>query len=165
MAYYLDVTESIVLKSLTVLFLGVLVCPSALAWEVDTHAWMAQRSFERSNLNANGPNGDLLLKRLGFDRYAPNAPFRSPGLTDTGMGPNSKYFDLNATWDDDVPPEPLIPSISVRFPSDWEHSRFPEGYRLGASGGALGPTPQLRLEAWFMRGVVREDDLEPREFT
>ncbi len=133
------------------------------AWEVDTHAWMTLRTFERSNLNAAGPSGDALIVRLGFDRYDPKAIFRSPGLESLGVGPYDKYFDLLPTWDQ-AQQNPPVPSQSNRAPNAWEHSRFPEGYRLGGSPGALGSTPQLRLEAWLMRGVVREDDLDIDEY-
>lgn len=136
---------------------------AAFAWEVDTHSWIGLRAFERSNLNPNGPGGDILTKRLGFDRFEPQAAFRSPGLAATGTGPSDKYFDLEGNWDQSAA-NPLIPVIANRFPSNWEYSRFPEGYRLGANPGALGPTPQLRLEAWYMRGIVREDDLDTSEF-
>jgi hypothetical protein len=136
---------------------------TAFAWEVDTHSWIGLRAFERSNLNPNGPSGDILTKRLGFDRFEPQAAFRSSGLAATGTGPSDKYFDLEGNWDQSAA-NPPIPVIANRFPSDWEYSRFPEGYRLGANPGALGPTPQLRLEAWYMRGIVREDDLDTSEF-
>jgi hypothetical protein len=59
---------------------------AAFAWEVDTHTWIGLRAFERSNLNPNGPGGDVLTKRLGFDRFEPQAAFPSPGLAATGTG-------------------------------------------------------------------------------
>ncbi|MBK9656429.1 MAG: hypothetical protein IPO66_13585 [Rhodanobacteraceae bacterium] len=133
------------------------------AWEVDTHAWITLRTFERSNLNASGPGGDALITRLGFDRFDPKATFRSPGLESLGLGTSDKYFDLLPNWDQSQP-NPVVPSQSNRFPNNWEYSRFPEGYRLGGSPGALGTTPHLRLEAWLMRGVIREDDLDSGEY-
>lgn len=142
---------------------ALLASSHAQAWEIDVHAWITLRAYERSNLNPSGPNGQVLLGRLGFDRYDTKSIFRSPGLTILGGEPSDKYFDLLANWDE-IAPNPAVPTISNRFPNDWEHSRFPEGYRLGANSGALGTTPQLRLEAWLMRGVVREDDVRPSEY-
>jgi len=54
------------------------------------------------------------------------------------FGQRSNYFDLEGDWDQSVP-NPAIPLQSNRVPNDWEHSRFPEGYRLGANPGGLGP--------------------------
>lgn len=144
------------------LFMCAIPCQVA-AWEVDTHAWITLRTFERSNLNSTGPAGNVLIQRLGFDRYDPKATFRSPGLTSLMLGPSDKYFDLLPDWDQ-FQVDPSIPSQSNRFPNNWEYSRFPEGHRLGANPGTLGTTPQLRLEAWLMRGVVREDDLDIGEY-
>lgn len=151
------------LRRAIVLSLALVACGQAFAWEVDTHAWITLRAFERSNLNASGPAGSSLVGRLGFDRYDPKAVFRSPGLEALGLGPSDKYLDLEGNWDQSAP-NPTIPSLSNRFPNNWEHSRFPDGYRFGANPGGLGPTPHLRLEAWLMRGVVREDDLKPGEY-
>ena len=79
------------------------------------------------------------------------------------LGPADKYFDLEGAWDQWAP-NPAVPSFSNRFPNKLEQSRFPEIYRLGANPGGLGATPELRLESWLMRGVVREDDLKAGEY-
>ena len=126
------------MKTFCVLLLSI-VCSHAWAWEVDTHAWITLRAFERSQLKAGTPEGDALLRRLGFDRYDPQVVFQSPGLTAVPeFGQRSNYFDLEGDWDQSVP-NPAIPLQSNRVPNDWEHARFPEGYRLGANPGGLGP--------------------------
>ena len=144
-------------------FIGVLCASNLGAWEVDTHSWMMREAFERSVMNPNSAEGILFAKRLGFDRLDPQAVFRSPGLAATGTGSSSKYFDLEGNWDQSTS-NPLVPQIANRFPNDWEYSRFPGNYRLNTNPGSLGPTPQLRLESWLMRGVVREDDVSIGEF-
>ena len=144
-------------------FIGVLCASNLGAWEVDTHSWMTREAFERSVMNPNSTEGILFAKRLGFDRLDPQAVFRSPGLAATGTGSSSKYFDLEGNWDQSTS-NPLVPQIANRFPNDWEYSRFPGNYRLNTNPGSLGPTPQLRLESWLMRGVVREDDVSIGEF-
>ncbi|NJR44087.1 hypothetical protein HC761_01115 [bacterium] len=143
--------------------IAALCAPTLFAWEVDTHAWMSREAFERSVLNPNTPEGANFAKRLGFDRLDPQAVFLSPGLAATGTGASSKYFDLEGDWDQNAS-NPAVPPVAIRFPNDWEHSRFPGNYRLNTNPGSLGPTPQLRLESWLMRGVVREDDVSLGEF-
>jgi len=151
------------LKKSIALSISLCFCGSLSAWEVDTHAWIMLKAFERSNLNPNGRAGDALVKRLGFDRLDPQAAYQIPGISLFAVGGRNKYFDLEGNWDQSIS-NPPIPSIAIRPVSDWEHSRFPESYRLNAAIGTLGPTPQLRLESWLMRGVVREDDLSTSEF-
>jgi hypothetical protein len=148
---------------ISLLIIAALCAPKLSAWEVDTHAWMSREAFDRSILNPNTPEGALFAKRFGFDRLDTQAVFRSPGLAATGTGVSSKYFDLEGDWDQNAS-NPVIPAVANRFPNDWEHSRFPGNYRLNTNPGSLGPTPQLRLESWLMRGVVREDDVSLGEF-
>jgi len=50
------------MKTFCVLLLSI-VCGNARAWEVDTHAWITLRAFERSQLKAGTPEGDALLRR------------------------------------------------------------------------------------------------------
>jgi hypothetical protein len=64
---------------------------SASGFEITTHAWSSQKSFERSVLSANHPNS--ILPVLGFDRLPNSGTFDiQAGLPVTGGDFRFKLF-------------------------------------------------------------------------
>ncbi|MBK7042732.1 MAG: hypothetical protein IPH50_02950 [Rhodanobacteraceae bacterium] len=73
-------------------------------------------------------------------------------------------MDARGAWLSTLP-APDIGSVYFRCPTLFERRIMPVNYsgRI-PTPPALGNTPQLRMEAWLMRGVIREDDLNPSSY-
>jgi len=131
---------------------------SAYAYEVDTHGQMTQTAFERSALTTD--NG--LLERLGFNRLDANLPFRSTVQNPIGCIPDGTplyhdaYVDAEGEWQEQA----FDVDVRFRCPNRYEKRLMLPRYsgRI-APPSTLGSTPELRIEAWLMRGAIREDDL------
>ena len=150
-----------------------LICGNAHAYETPTHAFMTKAAFDRSDLAVNSAE---LYARLGFDRLNINQPFQT-GFPDGCLGTastferGSAYVDARGNWlvGANVPPD--TNNAFFRCPQTYERRNMPPEY----SGRPLlvgptipvapGPTPQLRFEAWLMRGVIREDDVKNEYYT
>jgi hypothetical protein len=141
-----------------------------LAYETPTHAYKTKLAFDRSVLSVNASE---VFFRLGFDRLDSNQPFQT-GFPDGCTGNastferDSAYIDATGTWltGANVPPD--INNAFFRCPQNYERRQMPPEYsgrqlRAGAPASP-GPTPQLRFEAWLMRGVIREDDLSSSDY-
>jgi len=131
---------------------------SAYAYEVDTHGRMTQTAFERSALKTDGG----LLERLGFDRLDANLPLRSTVQNPIGCIPDGAPFYHDAYVDAEGEWQEQAFDVDVRFrcPNNYEKRLMLPTYsgRI-ASPPTQGDTPELRIEAWLMRGAIREDDL------
>ena len=130
---------------------------SALAYEVETHGLMTRTAYERSALKTNAG----LLLRLGFDRLDQQAPLRVPGeSTPCWTGSSSPTVDSYPDASGDWPGYESSVGVYARCPDDFEKRlMLPEYSGRIAPPATLGNTPELRIEAWLMRGAIREDDL------
>lgn len=138
------------------LLFGVLALSNvSWAYEVDTHAWLTKRAFDRSTLSPTSQNSTSLYKSLGWERLPPGEPFNVPG---GGSTPDrNAYYDLIGTWSTgDI----FNYQRAVNY---FEQRRMPLEYR--AADAVLGNRPWLRFESWLMRGAIREDDLNQVEYT
>ena len=125
------------------------------AYEIDTHAWLTKRAFDRSTLSPGSPSSTGLYKTLGWERLPPGEPFNLPG---SGSTPDrNRYYDLVGTWSTG---DTFNFQREVNY---FEQRRMPLEYR--AADAVLGNRPWLRFESWLMRGAIREDDLEQAEYT
>lgn len=148
---------------------ALLVSGRILAYETPTHAFITREAFNRSAL---GVNSIELYTRLGFDRLDLNQPFDT-GFTENCAGAASTfesenaYADARPAWLDGGNMPPNSSNIFFRCPQDYERRDMPPEYsgRPTTILSMLGNTPQLRFEAWLMRGVIREDDVESKYFS
>lgn len=126
------------------------------AYEVDTHAWMTKRAFDRSSLSSGSPRSAELYRALGWDRLLESEPFNLPvGVSISGADQNS-YYDLPGLWG------PAILPVNPRAVNTFEQRRMPIEYQRATP--PLGDRPWLRFEGWLMRGAIREDDLSQGEY-
>lgn len=128
----------------------------ANAYEMPVHARITQEAFVRSDLAVNSTE---LFFRLGFDRLIADEPFRTEqlGCAPDFRGKSVEYVDANGRWlvGGNMPPDTA--NAITRCTLNYERALMPPEFsgrprRLGQSTSQLGPTPQLRFEAWFMRG-------------
>jgi len=156
-------------------FFGVIVSVlpmASFAYETPTHAFMTKAAFDRSDLAVNSAE---LYARLGFDRLDINQPFQT-GFPDGCIGPattferDSAYVDARGNWlvGANVPPD--TSNAFFRCPQIYERRNMRPEYSgrtraPSATPPQPGPTPQLRFEAWLMRGVIREDDVAANYYT
>ena len=128
------------------------VSTSAWSYEVDTHAVIADRAFDRSVLA--GPD---VFQRFGWNRYLVGREFQVPPTI--GEYPYfDKYIDLVPNdWSQTA----AITSADLRFMQDWERNNFPREFR---GGQANAPELERQIRAWLMRGAVREDDLPLEDY-
>jgi hypothetical protein len=166
-------TMEIDLKTFTRLLTLMISIGSAHAYETPVHAFMTKTAFDRSDLAVNSAE---LYARLGFDRLNINQPFQT-GFPDGCIGAatiferDNSYVDALGPWlvGPNVPPD--TNNARFRCPQTYERRDMPPEYSgrpllVGANiPVAPGPTPQLRFEAWLMRGVIREDDVETAFYT
>ena len=120
---------------------------NSLAYEVDTHATITRRAYERSVL----PSAEL-QERLGWNRYKNTRPYSAPAALQAFDDTVDAYWDVPAsTWT-----SPDWPNNRRRKPQIYERNQFPGEYRGGEDGA---DERELESLAWLMRGAVREDDL------
>lgn len=120
---------------------------STWAYEVDTHAMVSDRAFNRSVLA-----GSTVSQLLGWDRYVAGAEFRVP-LSLPEFTNTDAYLDLvPADWSQTG----AITMSDFRAPMAWERRNFPGSYRDGQANALV---LERDIRAWLMRGTVREDDL------
>jgi len=161
------------MKTFTQFLTLALLCGNAQSYETPTHAFITKAAFDRSDLAVNSAD---LYARLGFDRLNINQPFQT-GFPDGCIGAasiferDSAYVDARGNWlvGANVPPD--TSNAFFRCPQTYERRNMPPEFSgrpllVGQSiPVAPGPTPQLRFEAWLMRGVIREDDVKDKYYT
>ena len=130
------------------------------AYEMPQHAAMVSKAFERSILTTQ--QGEIYA-RLGFDRLNAQHPFETPSPNDclADVFPTKdSYAHPRPNWLDMPNSAPDSTNVRFRCSTDFDRRRMPLKFSglLPGSEGALGVTPQLRFEAWMMRGAIREDD-------
>lgn len=135
---------------------------AAFSYDIDTHAWMANQSFQKSILL---PQASPLRERLGFDRLDDSTPFRVYFELQT-LGNRDAYLDLVPGATFGSTPNPYIGPHIYRAPTDFERQSFTfaNGPAPLGSASGLAPTP-YNFAASFVRGAVREDDLRPEDYT
>ena len=142
-----------------------LCATTASAYEVETHGLFTLESYNGSVLGPSNPASADLYFRLGFDRVAEAAPFQqssSADCADGGLLPtNESYIDADPAWLN--LPAPDASKRKIRCSKEYEFRSYPPEYR-GLRTNLLGPTPVQRLEAWLMRGAIREDDLKQQRY-
>jgi hypothetical protein len=151
------------INKLAILLLA--VCSShGSANNLETHAEMTRIAFSRSEIVRN-PD---LLKRLGIDRLEPRFPFINgnsevcSGISRLNLFRSHGYLDALPNWNE-------LNFVTVddptgRCPTLFEQRSMPPQYSGLISNPSLGPLAQLRLEAWLMRGVIREDDFQSGKY-
>ena len=146
----------------------ILVTSPANAYEVETHGLLTLEAYKVSVLQPL-PSPNPLYVRLGFDRQDAQDPYFQPDLTScqsNGTDPKqAAYIDPVGTWlEGNVAPDSS--NRKFRCVQDYEKASFPPVYRglVVQNGEQVGPTPALRLEAWLMRGAIREDDLKASNY-
>ena len=147
------------------------VASAASASEVETHGLITLEAYKISVLQQTSSlNPNPLYTRLGFDRQDSQNPYFQPDLADcqtSGSDPKqAAYMDAVGAWlDGNTAPD--TNNRKFRCIQDYEKASFPPVYRglTVQTGEQLGPTPAVRLEAWLMRGVIREDDLKAEKYT
>jgi hypothetical protein len=139
-----------------------LFCVSASwAYEVETHGLFTVESFNVSLLGPANPTSAAVYARLGFDRLNVETPFQQPGLAAcAGIGNDPKqdaYVDAQPAWLNLGFPD--VGNRKFRCPTAYDLGSMPPAYRRLITS-PLGASPELRFEAWLMRGAIREDDLK-----
>lgn len=126
-----------------------LLTQASFAFEVDTHAFITQRAFERSSFASDG----VIAERLGLDRYQNGRPFDVPRDIQTPVFRVSQYLDLEASrWQ-----QSGQAGYRHRDPQEYEMRQMSDAFREDADRA-------LEYSAWLMRGAVREDDLPQAEY-
>ena len=135
-----------------------LLCSDCWAYEVETHGLMTNESFDASILGASNSTQAEVYLRLGFDRVNATDPFFQAGLatceTLSDDPKRNAYVDAQPAWLSGGAPDAA--NRKFRCVQEYEKASFPPQFR-GLIDRGLGPTPALRLEAWTMRGAIRED--------
>ncbi len=126
------------------------------SYEVDTHAWLTKKAFDRSSLSPGSPRSTELYRALGWDRLLEPEPFNLPIGVSTSGGDVNTYYDLDGLWGAAILP------VNPRAVNVYEQRRMPIEYR--SAQPVLGNRPWLRFEGWLMRGAIREDDLSQGEY-
>ena len=138
----------------------------ASAYEVETHGLFTVESFNVSVLGSANPVAGALYARLGFERLNPESPFLQPGLAAcVAIGDDPKqdaYIDAQPAWLNMGLPD--VGNRKFRCPTTYELGSMPPAYRRLITS-PLGASPQLRFEAWMMRGAIREDDLKQDRYS
>jgi hypothetical protein len=148
------------------LILTIAIVATAHAYEVETHSEITRGAFRNSILGSSAAGQVDLYFRLGFDRTDLANPFRqlsAPSCTSTSSDPAADaYVDAQPQWLSAGNPD--APNRRFRCIQSYEQLSFFPTYRGLAEDTTLGPTPVLRLEAWLMRGSIREDDLKASSY-
>jgi hypothetical protein len=133
-------------------------------YEVETHSEITRSAFAYSILGELNTAHSELYLRLGFDRVDLNEPFRQINAPPCSGMPVAaaadSYVDALPQWLSTGNPDPT--NRNFRCAQEYERLSFRPNYR-GLEQGP-GPTPHLRLEAWLMRGSIREDDLKASSY-
>jgi hypothetical protein len=139
------------------------------SYEMPVHARVTQVAFDRSDLTVNATE---LFFRLGFDRLELNHPFQTRFETCSPVvqGNTDAYVDANGRWLTGTATAPDDTNVKRRCTLDYERRLMPPEFsgrprNPNAQPSQPGATPQLRFEAWLMRGAIREDDIEQKYFT
>ena len=139
-----------------------ITCSSAAsAYEMPTHAFMTKNAFDRSVL---APSNTEIYQRLGFDRLSADRPFNTQTNACDG------YLDPVPNWLLTAIPAPDPGGVRFRCVTPYERRSMPLIYsdRPYSPNAEFpvppGLSPHLRFEAWFMRGVIREDDLADKYY-
>jgi len=125
------------------------VASTAGAYEITTHALIAEHAYRDSVLNP--ANANSIAPTLGFDRLDLDYPFEFSDGTE-GM----QYRDEAALPN----PATTLPSpgpyyrVVQRQERDVLDSLISKGFVPGLSGKAV----EQRIRSWLLRGAVREDD-------
>jgi len=108
------------------------IVPSSLsAYQWSTHALMSSQAYSRSQFGLTDSQ-DHIARRLGF-------------VSGKDQDLLNDYIDIG----------PTAEQLRVRFSTDFESDIFTS---LSASAGVeIGTT---KLDGWFARGAIREDDVE-----
>jgi hypothetical protein len=129
----------------------------AVAHEMPVHAYMTKNGFDRSVLAVNNQE---LFQRLGFDRLEPDYPFNVQN------NQCNSYADALPNWINGPFEGPNDTNVRFRCVTTYEQRLMPlpySGRQYAPLGQEFplppGATPQLRFEAWLMRGAIREDDI------
>ncbi|MGD9582354.1 MAG: hypothetical protein AB7V26_01600 [Lysobacterales bacterium] len=126
---------------------------AASAYEIGTHALVTQAAVGRSVLSST--HAKSIVPVLGFERLDANRPFEAA----IGSGAlEASYFDNQ--------PLPAVSLASIdasafqrRVPQPLERTIFTGMVRRGlVPGNPLTTDFEQRIQAWVMRGAVREDD-------
>jgi hypothetical protein len=119
------------------------------AYEINTHAFMSQKGYERSVLSPAHPNS--ILPAIALDRWPRTGTFDIyPGLP--VLGGARRYFD-----DIDLN-EPYLSAIT-RPAAAQEQTSIGLLYARGfVSGFSTLDEAQSSIPGWLMRGAIREDD-------
>jgi len=129
------------------------ICVSsiALAFETQTHAFIASRAYDLSVL-ANG-NSKALLARFGLDRLSTSSPFVPYWDVDANIG----YYDNTPGTSD--------PLDAFRFENDYERRQMQQlAYSINlwipdSTVENSGGSHVFPIRNWILRGAIREDDL------
>ncbi len=127
---------------------------TVLAYEIGTHAFVTKAAVDASVLSPTHPKSIVTV--LSFNRLDPDKPFEAI-FGETGL-PEPSYFDNQ--------PLPAISlgsaaasELKARDPQNLEGEIFSaligKGLLPGASSRAAF---EQRIDAWVMRGAIREDD-------
>lgn len=135
----------------TLAFLGALVfaVPTVHAYEIATHALIADHAYRNSVLNPSKANS--IVPALGFDRLDTDYPFALSSPTG-GVA----YRDEVAVSN----PASTLPPIGVHFrtPQRQERDVLEALTSRGLVPGTSGQAVEQRVRSWLVRGAVREDD-------
>jgi hypothetical protein len=143
----------------------ILICTvPAFGYETPVHASITERGYSRSKL---ADTQDELYKRLGFERFVLEAPFRFPGsgcsTTDNEVQ-GLDYVDALPAWLQ-INAAPDRTNVRFRCILPYERRSMPLDYSgRSQRANTLGSTPEQRFEAWLMRGAIREDDIEAKYY-
>jgi hypothetical protein len=140
---------------------------SVHCYEVETHGLLTKNAFDFSVMGLRNSASVDQYRRLGFDRVDPNDPSEQIGLAScqsTGDDPKQDaYIDALPEWLSTVAPD--AGNRKFRCIQAYEHGSFPPAYRGLVDDPQFGSVTAVRLEAWVMRGVIREDDLKADKYT
>jgi hypothetical protein len=153
--------ESFMKASLHLGCLALGIANSLLAYNLEGHGEMTRIAFNKSILT----NDPQLLFRLGLDRLDQNRPFRNLSTSPCNnsdiqsLYAADAYIDAVASWLTPAQPNVLLNQFA-RCPTLYEQRSMPPNYTglIASPPAAIGPTGNLRIEGWLMRGVIREDD-------
>ncbi len=142
----------------------IMICSSAKAFNLESHALFTDTAFGKSILNGETADSKALYTRLGFDRMTENRPFSQSDIqpcvaVNAGIGGKDHYIDATAPWVDTEATQNST-LLRTRCPFLFEQRSMPPAYTGFFVDPNLGPTPWLRFEGWLMRGVIREDDFK-----
>jgi hypothetical protein len=131
------------------LCMSVALSQSIAAYEINTHAFLTQKAYERSVLSPNHPNS--ILPTLGLDRLPKTGTFDiNSGLPVVGGA--RRYFD-------DIDTDETYLTAITRPTAAQEETSIGLLYARGFIPGFSSlDEVQGSIPGWLMRGAIREDD-------